>query len=91
MQRSFVAPRTRSDRGRECHTFFSLQQLNSLQHRSSSPSFLVEVNRHDQIEKMPIGKIGGYSGKGGDYSAGNVNLTHTTSQSKPRVLVQTAS
>ncbi len=31
---------------------------------------------------MPIGKIGGYAGKGGDYSSGNVNVDHSTTQSK---------
>ena len=31
---------------------------------------------------MPIGKIGGTAGKGADYSAGSVNITHATGQSE---------
>ena len=75
-------------------TPLSLQQRNHYHPKWSIARvrlFLVETRRCDHIEKMPVGKIGGYAGKGADYSAGNVNIQHTTSQSKPRVLVQTAS
>lgn len=37
---------------------------------------------------MPIGKIAGTSGKGADYSAGSVNITHATGQSKRTRMAQ---
>ena len=43
---------------------------------------LLSAHPPSQKSRMPIGKLGGYAGKGGDYSSGNVNVQHTTEQSE---------